>query len=422
MRIRTFGPGHSGRRLRRIPMMIGTAAVSLVLVVGCGEDGGGGGGSGGGAGKVIKLGSSGPRTGPNVAVFDLWQATDACLKNANDKGGVNGYTFEYTILDDQYDPALTVGNTRRLVDEQQVLALVGSSGTAGTLATKDYVAAKGVPNIAHHSSAPATASPMNFAIQQAGINAGAAQAKFLIDEGHAEGGLGILYQNDDLGKPVREGAEYIARETGTKFTPIGIQQASRDLTPQLSRMKNSGATAVIISGVPVVFPTIIRAAESIGYRPKWIAVAYAAIPGVLKQLPAAQKENMFFDWYAAFPGMEGTQEIVDAMKKHYPSVNPPSANWTEGWVSCSVFLRAFERATEGGKEPTREGLLAALNAFENESWPFYKGLTYAEKPGVEEPHLPRPQSVVGRWNDEKETVELERDFAEVPKVPGAPTQ
>lgn len=280
---------------------VALTGVLLLALAGCGNNGAAAGAGGSGGSKVVTIGASGPMTGPNVAVWPVWQAQEACIKAVNANGGVNGYTFKYTVLDDQYDPALTASATRQLVDQDNVLALVGHSGTAGTVAIKAYLTAKGVPDIGHHSSSPAAASPVTYSVQQGGPNAGAYQAQFLGDQGLVKKGLGLMYEDDNLGKPVLQGVTYMAGKTNQTLTAVGFQLASRDLTPQLLRLKTSGADAVIISAGPGTFPAIIRAAESIDYHPTWMAVAYSANAAVMKQLPDDQKVNMYFDWYGAFP-------------------------------------------------------------------------------------------------------------------------
>lgn len=415
------------QRCRRVAVVLATGVVSAALV-GCGGSSGtsnssasSGGSAGGGGGKTVTIGASGPRTGPNVGVWPIWEAQEACIKNANANGGVNGYTFDYKVLDDQYDPALTASATRKLVDQENVLALVGHSGTAGTVAIKDYLVSKGVPDIAHHSSSPEAGSPVTYSLEQGGPNAGAFQVHFLASKGLAKSGIGLMYEDDALGQPVLEGVKYQAGQDHTKLTSVGFQLASRDLTPQVSRLKASGADAVIISAVPQAFPTIIRAADSIGYHPKWLAVAYAAIPDVLKQLPDDQKENMYFSWYAAFPGAKGTDDMVAAMHKYFPK-STPSALWSEGWAACTIFLDGFKRMTDSGAQPSREALLKAMNGIQDFSNSYVHGISYKAGSGIKQPHLVRPNGVVGKWDTKDQAVKVVQDFTEVPKVPGWPGQ
>ena len=65
----------------------------------------------------------------------------------NSKGGVNGRKIEYRYYDDGYNPAQTVQFTRRLVEQDGVLAIFNSVGTANNLAIRDYLNAQKVPQL-----------------------------------------------------------------------------------------------------------------------------------------------------------------------------------------------------------------------------------------------------------------------------------
>ena len=364
-----------------------------------------------GAAEDVKIGASGPRTGPNSGAWVAYQATRACILDANDKGGVNGYKFNHILLDDQYDPQVTLGATRRLVDQENVLALVGHSGTAGTLAIKDYILSKGVPDVGLHSGSAAVNSAVTYPISPSSASQGAFQAKYLIDKGLTGGGLGVLYENDDVGKAVLSAVESIAKQNNVKLTLVPFQLGSRDKTAQVATLKEAGVTAVIISGIPSEFPTSILAAVNVDYHPTWFAVAYAAEPRVMSQLPSDQVKNMYFSWYTAFPGDPGTQDLLSAMKKYYPDVTPPTPTWSEGWASCTVFLEAFKRATQGGKPPTRQSIISALNTFKDYSNSYISGITYTA-----DSHLLTLRQLVGQWDATSNTLKRVTPFTAPPTL------
>jgi len=56
----------------------------------------------------------------------------AYYKALNDHGGINGRKIAMISLDDGYSPPKTVEQTRRLVEQDEVLALFGSLGTPTT--------------------------------------------------------------------------------------------------------------------------------------------------------------------------------------------------------------------------------------------------------------------------------------------------
>ena len=65
----------------------------------------------------------------------------------NDQGGVNGRKINMISLDDGFSPPKTVEQTRKLVEEDQVLAISGSLGTATNAAIQKYLNSKKVPQL-----------------------------------------------------------------------------------------------------------------------------------------------------------------------------------------------------------------------------------------------------------------------------------
>lgn len=371
-------------------------------------------------GKVIKLGTYAPGTGANSGVYPIAQATSAFFKALNAAGGINGYTFDYIIMDDQYNPALTVSAVRKMVEQDQIFAVVDGVGTGPSLAVKPYLEAHKVPSIAPSTGAASAAGPYTWLMEQDFTNEGAYQAQYAASQLTKNGRIAVLYQNDDIGKTYLKGVQYEAQQNSRiQLTAIPFQLGTLDFTPAVSRARQSGADAVIISATPQDFAPIIKAADALAYTPKWLSLNSAASSDILRQLPPAQTQNMYFSVWTALPDTPDVQDMNAALARYYPSVRP-SALTIQGWIPGTIFAEAFRRMTAGGKPPTREGLVAALDSFKGYSNSYIRNITYAPAPGIASPHLPRPFEAITKWSDGK--LQLITPFQEVPKVQGQPGQ
>ncbi|MFF1901208.1 ABC transporter substrate-binding protein [Streptomyces sp. NPDC058206] len=89
---------------------------------------------------VIKIGAWHPLTGP-LASFGIPEkaGVDAYFKSVNARGGVNDRTIDWIVKDNASDPQQTVQIARRLVDQDGVVAIVATNGTAQTQATFPFV-------------------------------------------------------------------------------------------------------------------------------------------------------------------------------------------------------------------------------------------------------------------------------------------
>ena len=77
----------------------------------------------------IKLGQTMPYSGPLSSFATLGKAELAYYRMINEQGGVNGRKITLISLDDGYSPPKTVEMTRQLVEDEKVLAIVGTLGT-----------------------------------------------------------------------------------------------------------------------------------------------------------------------------------------------------------------------------------------------------------------------------------------------------
>ncbi len=110
----------------------------------------------------IKLGQTMPYSGPLSGFITLAKAEIAYFAMINDQGGVNGRKLNMISLDDGFSPPKTVEQTRRLVEQDQVLAISGSLGTATNAAVQKYLNARKVPQLFLATGASRWADPEHF--------------------------------------------------------------------------------------------------------------------------------------------------------------------------------------------------------------------------------------------------------------------
>src|SRR6195952_5354752 len=77
----------------------------------------------------------------------------------NEAGGINGRKVKFFTMDDAYSAPKCVEATRRLVEQEEVLALFGSLGTAPQTAVHKYLNAKGVPQLLLNTGASKRKDP-----------------------------------------------------------------------------------------------------------------------------------------------------------------------------------------------------------------------------------------------------------------------
>ena len=89
----------------------------------------------------IRLGQTIPYSGAGSVYGAVGLAQAAYFDELNEKGGVNGRKIKFISLDDAYSPPKTMEATRRLVEQEEVLGLFGSLGTATQASVQDDASA-----------------------------------------------------------------------------------------------------------------------------------------------------------------------------------------------------------------------------------------------------------------------------------------
>ena len=122
------------KRIVRPLSWLAVATAATVLIAGCG------GSSGGGNQSVTfkgtkKVGYSAPLTGQSALYgHAVSQSLKLAADDINAKGGVNGYRIEMDIQDDSTQVAQAVTNTKAMILQDNVVALMGSVTSAQCLA------------------------------------------------------------------------------------------------------------------------------------------------------------------------------------------------------------------------------------------------------------------------------------------------
>ena len=213
----------------------------------------------------IKLGQTMPYSGPASAYGTIGKLHQAYFRMINDNGGINGRKVTLISLDDGYSPPKTVEMVRRLVEQDEVLALFQTLGTPPNSAIQKYVNAKKVPHLLLATGATKWGDPKNFPWTM-GFNLsyqaeGQIYAKWLL-KNKPNAKIGILYQNDDYGKDVLKGVKDGLGAAGAKM--IVSEQTYEVTDPtvdsQVIALQGSGADTFINITTPKFGAQAVRKA------------------------------------------------------------------------------------------------------------------------------------------------------------------
>jgi branched-chain amino acid transport system substrate-binding protein len=156
----------------------------------------------------IKIGQTVPFSGPASAYATIGKTQAAYFKMINDQGGINGRKINLIQYDDAYSPPKAVEQVRKLVEGDEVLLTFQLVGTPPNAAVQKYLNAKKVPQLFAATGASRFTDPKNFPWTM-GFNPnyfveGRIYGQYII-KNYPNAKVGVLYQNDDLGKDYLNG-------------------------------------------------------------------------------------------------------------------------------------------------------------------------------------------------------------------------
>jgi branched-chain amino acid transport system substrate-binding protein len=190
----------------------------------------------------------------------------------NAQGGVNGRKIKLISLDDGYSPPKTVEQTRRLAEEDNVLADFSSVGTPTNTAIQKYLNERKVPQLFVATGATKWGDPQHFPwtigwgpTYQA---EGHIYARYLLER-MPNAKIAILYQNDDYGKDYVKG---LADGLGDKAKTMIVKEMSYEVSdptdePQVVALQSSDADVFFNVSTPKFAAQAIRKAHAIGWTP-----------------------------------------------------------------------------------------------------------------------------------------------------------
>ncbi len=156
----------------------------------------------------IKIGQTMAYSGPASSYGAQGIMHTAYFKMVNEQGGVNGRKINFISLDDAYSPPKTVEQTRRLVEQEEVLFIFNGLGTPTSAATQKYLNAKQVPQVFISTGASRWNDPQHFPWTIGWAPSYRAEGAIYgqyIPATYPDAKIAIMYQNDDFGKDYLNG-------------------------------------------------------------------------------------------------------------------------------------------------------------------------------------------------------------------------
>ena len=187
---------------------------------------------------------SGPLVYPGTQLVN--NGLEAYFGYINARGGVNGRNILTQYYDDGYKPQNAVANTKRLVDQDKVFAILASQGTSPVMATVKYLTQQKVPLLFPFQGVPISGQKTIFTSFTPYPNQSELVVTWLVKvKGFKR--IGMLYQDDKYGYTFRDPAKKALAKLGLKLTAAeSYKRGAKDLSAQVAKLKKANLDACLL--------------------------------------------------------------------------------------------------------------------------------------------------------------------------------
>jgi len=310
----------------------------------------------------IVTGCSNSFSGP--LAFTGEQATkfgvDLYFKVLNESGGVHGRKVRTVYYDDGYRPQDAVANTRKLVEQDGLFAVIAPQGTPPVVATLEYLETNKVPLLFPFQGSPVVRGRKYVF---GGMTLYDRQSKMMIDYLVGQRKyktFGVLYQDDEYGKAFLTAFEKDLDRHQIKLAVAEpVKRGVNDVSAQIAKLQAAKPQVTFLVLTPPAGAQALKERQKIGWTDTVMVSSgpltderYLALAG-----DAAEGVEGLSLWPDPLTSeLRGVKAYREAMQKHFAK-NEVNRYSLSGYFAAMLFTEGAKRA---GRALTRDGLITAL--------------------------------------------------------------
>jgi len=322
----------------------------------------------------IKIGQTVPFSGPASAYAGIGKTQAAYLKMINEQGGINGRKLNLIQYDDAYSPPKAVEQVRKLVEGDEVLFTFQIIGTPSNAAVQKYLNTKKVPQLLASTGASRFSDPQNapwtIAYNPNYQSEARIYAKYIL-KNHPDAKIGILFQNDDLGRDYVIG---LKAGLGDKAATMIVGETSYELSDptidsQIVKLKSLGADLLYDASTPKFAAQAIKKVADLGWKPIHILDINASpVSATLKPAGLEISKDIISTNYGKDPGDPqwkddaGIKAYFAFMDKYYPEGDKINTVNSYGYATAELLVHILRQC---GDDLTRENIMRQATGLKN---------------------------------------------------------
>lgn len=241
--------------------------------------------------KEIRIGALIAASGPAAFIGNSQRSTiEILVEKINKAGGMSGNKVVLTLYDTEGNSTLAAQQFRRLIDSDRVDVVIGPSTTGETLPLMAIANESKVPLISFAGAENVVLPPTPFVFKTPPTDRIVASHMLGFMKKRGISSLGLLSSADGYGQAGAAVVKEVAASLGFKIAAAEeFGPKDTDMTPQVLRIRSSGAGALLIWSVNPGPTVILKNAAAVGFQKPIFNSYGAASPALIDQSgPAAE--------------------------------------------------------------------------------------------------------------------------------------
>jgi branched-chain amino acid transport system substrate-binding protein len=340
---------------------------------------------------TVLLGATVPLSGPVAAFGALAPGAKAYFDYVNARGGVNGRRIDFRYYDDGYDPARTVQLTRQLVQQDGVLAIFGSVGTANNLAVRPFLNGSKIPQLFVGDGSIDIAQPKRFPwtvpYLPSYLGEGAMYGRNLART-RPKARIAVLVESSPLGEALLAGLKRGLAGKGRIVATQRHEATDVDVNAQIAALRGSKADTLLLFSTPAYVIQAFIQLNKLGWHPQVFVNSISIEPTVMRTATLSTNARtttgaISMAWLKdptnpRWAQDRGVKLYKTIMARHYPSGRLADVYNYAGMAFAFTMVDALRKA---GRDLTRAGLLRAATHLDERDNPFVlPGVTLQTSP------------------------------------------
>ena len=311
----------------------------------------------------ILFGQSAAFAGPAGALgHGMNVGIKAAFAEINAAGGVHGRMLELVQRNDGYEPEQAIYNSRHLLEDDEVFALIGGVGTPTSRAVLPIANAAKVPYIAPFTGAGFLRDPDSFSVN---LRASYDQetrkiVQYLTNELKLTR-IAIVYQNDSYGQVGLQGVQKAMDEVGRELVGIGAYPRNTNaVKTALLDVSKANPQAVVIIGAYAPTAEFILWAQKLNLNSIYFTISFVGSQALASALGESGK-GVYVSQVVPTPDSRDlliAWQYREALRKFDPLEKPGFVSF-EGYLAGRMTIRLLEKA---GQELTRTKFMQAMHS------------------------------------------------------------